>query len=127
MKEEVKYSVIKFRDALKKLEAGILQAVDELDTDGVIQRFEFTFETMWKALKIFLTHEGIACDTPRNCLKEAFRLGLLEKEKIFLDMLEDRNKTSHIYNKEVAEEIVERVKIKYLPVMRKVLNKLWRR
>lgn len=124
MKEEIEYALNKFNDAVCRLREGVLQAKDELDKDGVIQRFEFTFELLWKALKIFLEDEGIECRTPKECLKSAYRVGIIEDEEIFLDMLEDRNKTSHIYSKEESEEIFQRIKEKYLSEMEKILNKL---
>ena len=124
MKEEVKYAIDKFEDAFNKLKQGVIQAKDELEKDGVIQRFEFTFELLWKTLKIFLSYEGIECKTPRGCLREAFRIDLIEDEEKFLDMLEDRNRTSHIYNKETSEEIFERIKVEYISCMKEVLDKL---
>lgn len=126
MREENKYAVSKFKKALDRLKEGVLEAKDELDKDGVIQRFEFTFEILWKSLKLFLEYEGIECRTPRACLKEAFRIGLIENENVFLNMLEDRNKLSHIYDKGVSEEILENVKHKYVKYMEKLLNKLSR-
>lgn len=66
MKEEIKYALNKFKDALSRLKEGAFQAKDELDKDGVIQRFEFTFELLWKSLKIFLGDEGIECRTPQR-------------------------------------------------------------
>jgi nucleotidyltransferase substrate binding protein (TIGR01987 family) len=120
MKEEVKYVLDKFNDAFSRLKEGALQAKDELGKDGVIQRFEFTFELLWKSLKVFLEYEGIECRTPRECLKSAFRIGIIEDEQVFLDMLEDRNKTSHIYDKEESEKIFRRIKNDYLPQIEKV-------
>lgn len=103
---------------------GALQAKDELDKDGVIQRFEFTFEQMWKCLKIFLQDNGIECKSPKECLKSAFRIGLLVNEEGFLDMLEDRNLTTHLYNKEKSEKIFQKIKDSYLPHMEELLKKL---
>jgi hypothetical protein len=48
MKIEIKYSVSNLQKVFNKLVEGINQTVDELDKDGVIQRFEFTFELLWK-------------------------------------------------------------------------------
>ena len=124
MREETEYAINKLENALSKLREGTLQAKDELDKDGVIQRFEFTFELLWKALRIFLSVEGIECKTPRSCLTEAFRVEFIENEKVFLDMLEDRNKTSHIYSQEISEEIFERIKNMYILSMEKTVNKL---
>ena len=97
MSDELKYSLEKFKNAVKRLEEGIVESKDQLDHDGVIQRFEFTFELCWKTLRLFLINEGIIIKSPRDALVEGFRFGLIKDEKIFLDMLEDRNQTSHIY------------------------------
>ncbi|MFQ6083606.1 MAG: HI0074 family nucleotidyltransferase substrate-binding subunit [Candidatus Aminicenantia bacterium] len=124
MKEILEYSIQKLEKAFLKLKEGVISAKDELDKDGVIQRFEFTFELLWKALKIFLEYQGIDVKTPRDSLKEAFRIELIEDEEIFLDMLEDRNKSSHIYDKEVSEEIFKRIKSFYIQAIEKLLEKL---
>ena len=124
MKEETEYALSKLKDAFIKLKEGTEAAEDELDKDGVIQRFEFTFELLWKALKIFLEDSGIEAKTPKESLKRAFKVGWLREEQVFLDMLEDRNKTSHIYDKETSEEIFERIKTIYLLTMENLLERL---
>lgn len=124
MKEEVKYSLEKLKKAFIKLDAAAGAAVDELDRDGAIQRFEFTFEVFWKAVKIFLEYEGYRCAGPRSCIKEAGRRGFLKDAEIVLDMLEDRNKTSHIYDESTAKEIFERIKMDYVTVFRENIELL---
>jgi hypothetical protein len=59
--------------------------------DGTIQRFEFTFELFWKALRRFLQREGIDTGSPRSTLRHTYRRGLLDHEQLWLDMLDDRN------------------------------------
>ena len=83
MKDELKYSMLKFQKALKQLEEGAKQAKDQLDNDGVIQRFEFTFELAWKTIKLFLVNEGIITKSPKEALKEAFKFGLIKDEESF--------------------------------------------
>jgi len=124
MRNELQFSVSKLSDAIRKLQDGVTEAKDELTRDGVIQRFEFTFELLWKSLKVFLEEEGVICKTPKECLKSAFRIGLIEDEGTFLNMLEDRNKTSQIYSREESEEIFQRIKENYLPQLSKILDKL---
>jgi len=124
MKDVLEYSLKKLKNAYKKLEEGVKQAKDELDKDGVIQRFEFTFELLWKALKIYLEHKGIIVKTPRDSFMEAFRINLISDEKIFLDMLEDRNNTTHIYDKVTSEKIFNRIKKTYTPEIVKIIDKL---
>ncbi len=117
MIEEVRYSLEKLKKAFKKLDEAVKAASDELDRDGVIQRFEFTFEMFWKTIKIFLEYEGYRCAGPRTCVKEAARRGFLQDAEVALDMLEDRNRTSHIYNEATAEEIFNRIKENYVEVI----------
>ena len=124
MKDVLEYSLKKLIDAHKKLEEGIEQARDELDKDGVIQRFEFTFELLCKALKIYLEHQGILVKTPRDSFVEAFRINLFDDEKIFLDMLEDRNSASHVYDKKTSEKIFNRVKKNYSSETAKLIEQL---
>jgi len=124
MKDENDYAAKKFKEAFLRLKNGIHKAKDELDKDGVIQRFEFTFELLWKSLKIYLEDKGIICRSPKDCLKEAFKYGLIKNENIFIEMLNDRNKMSHIYSKEDSEEIFLRIKNKYVMEIEKLIEVL---
>ncbi len=118
------YSHEKLKNAFDKLNEGADIADDELQRDGVIKRFEFTFELLWKTLKIYLENQGIIVRSPRESLKEAFKLNLIEDEKVFLDMLKDRNETTHIYDKETADKIFNRIKSDYIPAIENVVKKL---
>ena len=121
---EFDYSFQKLSSAFDRLKEGAANSIDELDKDGVIQRFEFTFELLWKTLKIFLEGEGILCRSPKDCFVEAFKYGLIEDETGFLDMLDDRNKKSHIYNKEESEGIFKKIKEKYVNEIEKLLVRI---
>ncbi len=116
-KSDVLLKVKKFEKALERLREAVIQAKDELDKDGVIQRFEFTVEMLWKTLKAILEYQGIECYSPRNCVKEAFKANIIGDDEIILDMLEDRNLSSHIYDQKVSEEIFQRIKSVYLPYL----------
>jgi nucleotidyltransferase substrate binding protein (TIGR01987 family) len=79
---------------------------------NVLQRFEFTFELCWKALRIHLSEqEGIEVSSPKGTLKEAFRVGIIEpaEERPVTQMLEDRNLSTHVYDEQQALEIFSRV------------------
>ena len=113
-KSELLIKIDNFERALSRLNEAVERAKDDLDKDGVIQRFEFTIELLWKSLKSILNYQGIECYSPRNCIKEAFKANLIEDDEIILDMLEDRNKSFHIYSELTSEEIFERIKKVYL-------------
>jgi nucleotidyltransferase substrate binding protein (TIGR01987 family) len=94
----------------------------ELVFEGTIQRFEMTIELMWKTLKRALEYEGLHPKTPRESLKEAFQLGWLHDEGVWIDMLEQRNTTSHVY---LAEELLEdnyEDVVKVTPILRATLQ-----
>jgi len=107
--KELTYSVSRFRKALDRLAEALRKKEDDLKVDACIQRFEFTFELAWKTAKRVLWVEGIICKTPRECLKECFRLGLIRDEENWLAMLDDRNAMSHIYSEEEARIIYARL------------------
>jgi len=111
--KEIKISVSNYERAFKKLSEGIAIADNDLNRDGVIQRFEFTFELFWKTTRLILIHEGFECRSPRSCIKEAFKHGYIVDDEIFLDMLDDRNRSSHIYSEETSIEIFERIEQQY--------------
>ena len=112
--EEIKYSFEKFSKALNKLEEAIYKVEDDLDRDGVIQRFEFVYELAWKTLKLILRNEGIICNSPNGCFKEGFKLGFIENADVWRQIKEDRNLTSHTYDEFTAITIFENIKNKYL-------------
>lgn len=90
---------------LENLERAILIPKDrELVAEGTIHRFEMTIELFWKTLQRAIQYEGTKVTTSRESLREAFRIGWLNEEQIWLDMLDSRNTTSHEY---LAEELAE--------------------
>lgn len=73
----------------------------EVIRDATIQRFEFTFEVVWKALKQYLEHQGLVCGGPRPTLRQAFSEGLIgspEEADGWFQMVDDRNLSSHAYD-----------------------------
>ncbi len=105
MRRKLEDSLLNLQRALEKLEDALAIPKDrELVVEGTIQRFEMLIELFWKTLKRALEYEGLHPKTPRDSVKEAFRIGWLHDEQAWLDMLESRNTTSHVY---LAEELVE--------------------
>lgn len=108
-----------FKNALQRLkEAAIeLQQINASDVvrDGVIQRFEFTYELAWKTTKAYLEDIGIVDKlSPKSVIKEAYAQKLIVNEQNWLLMLHDRNMTSHVYKEEMAQEIAERITVCYI-------------
>lgn len=103
-----------FRKALLRLSEAIeetkLNPASSTLKDGVIQRFEFCYEICWKLMKYYLESEGIEeAKSPKSTFKEAFKIGLIEDGDAWIDMLKDRNLTSHVYDEDVAINIYNKI------------------
>ena len=120
MNEMLRDKLANFTSAVKRLDEAMHEQGYALSLDGAIQRFEFTFETAWKALRKFLLVEGQECATPRDCIKKAFQAGYLTEEQIWLNMLKDRNASSHLYDEAEAKRIYESIGCQYLPALKKL-------
>ncbi len=115
--ENLEKALFKFGEALTEPESSIVR-------DASIQRFEFTYELLWKTLKNYVEEiHGIRTISPRQVFKEAFALSLIEKEDIFIEMIESRNTLAHTYNEVQAKNIYEKCPA-YLAVMKNVFNQL---
>lgn len=104
------------KNALGTLKEIIETPYSVIVRDATIQRFEYTFEIFWKFLKEYLrVKEGIICNSPKSCFREAFNVKLLTEEETItaLEMTDDRNRTAHTYHEEVAEEIYRKIKNYY--------------
>ncbi|MCX5973629.1 MAG: HI0074 family nucleotidyltransferase substrate-binding subunit [Coprothermobacterota bacterium] len=120
---------LQVRDALKAL-ATLKDVLREPFTpivrDATIQRFEYTFEAAWKALREYLKErEGILANSPKSCFREAFSLGLFTEEEttLSLEMTDRRNETSHTYREEIAQAIYQQIPA-YCFLMESLLKKL---
>jgi nucleotidyltransferase substrate binding protein (TIGR01987 family) len=99
-----------------------LRKIDYLQ-DAAIQRFEFCTELYWKVLKKFLAYEEIETTTPKDVLQKAYQFKLIDDEKIWLKMIHDRNRTSHVYKQEEAQRIFENI-LTYWPILESTYDKL---
>ncbi|EAX48919.1 nucleotidyltransferase substrate binding protein, HI0074 family [Thermosinus carboxydivorans Nor1] len=115
-----------YQKAVRRLQEALAEDLSNiLVYDGVIQRFEFTYELAWKLIKAYLEYEGIAdVKSPRAAFKEAFTAGLIDNGEIWLEMIDDRNLTAHTYNEENAKQIYAKVKEKYFPQFATLANKI---
>jgi nucleotidyltransferase substrate binding protein (TIGR01987 family) len=94
-------SVSRFREILAEEKTTVVR-------DAAIQRFEFCVELAWKCTQKFLREQNLMCRSPKECLKSAFEFGLIQDDPIWLEMLEDRNLTSHTYQEATANQVFER-------------------
>ncbi len=81
-------------------------ALNELEKQGLVQAFEYTFELAWNTLKDYFEAQGETnIHGSRDAFRLAFRRGLIENGEAWMDMITSRTLTSHTYNEETAEKI----------------------
>ena len=101
-------------DALRRLHEVIVRDdLNELERDGLIQRFEFCFEILWKCGKDYLRDvEGLDAASPKKVIRMSREVGLLTDEETerALNMANDRNQTAHMYDEQMAIALVERIR-----------------
>ncbi len=112
--------------ALKRLEEALASEPTALNMDATIQRFEFTYELAWNIIKAALFKVGIECLNPRDCIKGAFRQKYInvDKEDLWLDMIKDRNLSSHVYDQATAKKIYNKIKDQYFNEFQSLKNVL---
>ncbi len=103
-----------YQKALRQLSNAVelsrKRPLSELEKQGLIQAFEFTHELAWNVMKDYFEYQGNTSITgSRDATRESFRRNLVANGKGWMEMIQSRNKTSHAYNREVADEIAGKV------------------
>jgi len=110
-----------FNKAFKLLERTIsIKEPNEAEIGGLIQFYETAFELAWKTLKDFLEAEGFIIKSPRETIKQAFQIGLIDNGEKWLEALDDRNLTPHIYDEKIAQLIVIRIRNNYFLLIKDI-------
>ena len=105
--------------AQKAFDEAVAKAQTQLEQDGAIQRFEFTYELLWKTLKKILAFKGININNPRDVFRAVAKEGLIQDPTFWFEVIKKRNMTTHIYSEIYADEI-----FKFLPQFQKQLSEV---
>lgn len=100
--------------------------LNQLEKEGVVQRFEYTLELAWKTLKDYLEESGVVLTavTPRQVIKDAFAAKILADGQAWIDMIDHRNLLSHTYDPANFEEAVDAIHGRYLAALGQVRDLL---
>ncbi|MDI6802654.1 MAG: nucleotidyltransferase substrate binding protein [Bacteroidota bacterium] len=114
-----------YQTAVTQLENALKERTDDdLKQAGCIQYFEFCFELAWKTVKAFFEYKGmIDCNSPRDCMKMAFKANLIDNENVWIEMLENRNLTVHTYSIETALDVYKSLPA-YLIEMKNLISNI---
>ena len=93
--------------------------LSQLEKEGIIQRFEFTFELAWKVLKDRMEYDGIVLDkiSPKAVIRQAYATKYINDAETWLKMIGDRNLMSHTYDFAKFELVIENISTDYLPML----------
>lgn len=92
----------------------------DLEKEGLVARFSFTWELGWKLLKDYLIFEGVRLETiaPRPVIRSAMTAQLIDDSATWMDALDARNGIAHTYSRALRDETVDQIRLRYIVVLR---------
>lgn len=113
-----------YTKALEQLRKFIIHGdLNELEKQGLVKAFDYTYELAWNTIKDFYESQGEAgIQGSRDAIQLAFNRGLVADGLDWMQMLKDRNRTAHIYNLQIADEITENILKKYFTLFTSLKN-----
>lgn len=107
------------------VELSQVRKLTKLESQGLIQVFEYTHELAWKTLKDFIEERGNSqIFGSKDATREAFSLGLISQGEVWMSMVNSRNQTSHTYDESTAQQIVALILNDYYPQFKLLQEKL---
>ena len=103
-----------YKKALATMKSAVELAssreLSDLEKQGVIQGFEFTFELAWNVMKDYLEEKGISgIIGSKDTVRHSFNKGLIKDGQVWMDIIRDRNTASHVYDEETANELFHEI------------------
>jgi nucleotidyltransferase substrate binding protein (TIGR01987 family) len=104
---------------------GKTRELTDLEKQGMIQGFEFTFEMAWNVMKDYLEEQGITgIIGSKGAVRHAFNKELIEDGQVWMDMIEGRNISSHSYDEEIVEKLLKKITLFFFPQMKVFAEKM---
>jgi nucleotidyltransferase substrate binding protein (TIGR01987 family) len=117
---------LSFKNALDRLKESLQLPIDHsIIIDGVIQRFEFTYELAWKWMKQYLEFNGVfEAKSPRDVIKHSFVVGIILDGDAYIEMMKDRNTSAHTYDEAMAQALYLRIQSNHYPLLQMLYERL---
>lgn len=110
-----------FDKAIARLEeALLLPGLDDLALNGLIQRFEYTFELAWKTLKDYLEDQGFLVTSPREVIRQGVASTYIMDGQTWLDALQHRNMLSHMYDDQHFRDAEQAIRNRYFKIIKQL-------
>ncbi|MBI4242686.1 MAG: nucleotidyltransferase substrate binding protein [Planctomycetes bacterium] len=110
-----------FKLAVIRLEEVLTCPKSTTIRDSAIKRFEICFELSWRSLAEIMRDQGIVCRTPKEAFKSSFKLALIKDDKLWQEMIEDRNSAVHSYDEEFANKLFVKLP-QYLSLFKEIVK-----
>ena len=111
--------VAHWAEALAAMQAG----GTDRDRDSAILRFELAYEVAWKLLQRMARLQGLEAAGPRQAFSQAFRLGWIDDETAWFDIITARNLAVHVYREATATALAAELP-RHLTAFQQLLAKL---
>ena len=99
--------------------------LSDLEKQGMIQGFEFTFELAWNVMKDYLEEQGITgIIGSKNAVRYAFNKGLIDDGEMWMKIIKDRNLAAHVYDEETADDLFIAITGSYYQQFNKLSEKM---
>ncbi len=114
-----------YSNAVDRLKEGLEEEETQIVIDGILHRFEFTFELAWKTLKDYLEYMGFTEKTgsPREVIQSGFKQGIIEDGEAWIKMMLARNSLAHLYDEEESRKVYKNIKEEYIVLLQNIREK----
>jgi nucleotidyltransferase substrate binding protein (TIGR01987 family) len=118
-----------FKNAVGRLKEIIdlreQRPLSQFECDSIVKRFEFTYEMAWKLMMSYEKDNGITeLLGSKDVVRQAFAMSIIENGEAWLEMIDDRNKTSHLYDEEMAADVIDEIVHTYYPLFIELQRKM---
>lgn len=115
-------ALLKLREAVEEYQA---KGMSDIEKEGMIQRFEYTYELAWNTIKDFYENQGeIGIQGSRDAFRTAFGRGLISNGELWMKMIDSRKLTVHTYDERTANEVVHDIVEFYFELLKGLGEKL---
>lgn len=112
-----------FEKIIQRLHDALREEKTDMNRDSAIKRFELCYDLAWKSIQHYAREQGLDCASPRGCFKTAFELKLIDGEETWFQMIEDRNRSTHLYHEGYADQVYDHLP-DYLKLFENLLEHL---
>lgn len=118
-----------FKNAIRRLAEVIdlsnERKLNQFEYDSLIKRFEFSFEMAWKLMMSYERDNGVdELRGSKDVVRQAYRMSIITNGEAWLEMIDDRNKTSHLYDEDMASDVIDEIIHTYYPLFIELQNKM---